>query len=139
MEILRAITDYIPQRPPMVMIDELIEADGESAVSSFHILPSTIFITDGKFSEAGLVENIAQTAAVMLGHQCALKNIPVSIGFIAAVKDLKINFVPEINSVIQTKVRITNTVMNVTIIEGKVEQLNNTLCTCEMKILITNE
>src|SRR4051812_705742 len=101
----------------MVMIDELIEADEHMAASTFRILPSTLFVADGKFSEAGLVENIAQTAAAMVGHQCVSKNIPVPIGFIAAVKDLKINFIPEINSVIQTKVRITNTVMNVTIIE----------------------
>jgi len=139
LEILRAITDYIPQRPPMVMIDELIEAGEHAVVSSFCILPSSIFTNDGKFSEAGLVENIAQTAAAMVGHRCISQNIPVPLGFIAAVKDLKINFVPDVNSVIQTKVSVTNTVMNVTIIEGKIEQSNNVLCTCEMKILITNE
>jgi 3-hydroxyacyl-[acyl-carrier-protein] dehydratase len=134
-----SILNYIPQRPPMVMVDTLIEADHEKATSSFQIAPDNIFVEDGKFSEPGLVENIAQTAAAMVGYQCALRNVPVPVGFIAAVKNLKINFIPEAVSTIQTHVTVTNTVMNVSIIEGRVEQSGTLLCTCEMKILIQNK
>ena len=74
----------------MVMIDRLVSAESDSAVSSFLIKTDNIFVEDGKFTEPGLVENIAQTAAAMVGHHCALNKIPVPIGFIAAVKDLKI-------------------------------------------------
>jgi predicted hotdog family 3-hydroxylacyl-ACP dehydratase len=131
-----AITDYIPQRPPIVMIDKLVYADETTAVSSFQILPTTLFVENEKFTEPGLVENIAQTAAAMVGYQCSLQNEPVPIGFIAAVKDLKINFIPVLFSTIQTKVAVINTVMNITIVEGRVEQLGKLLCSCEMKILI---
>jgi 3-hydroxyacyl-[acyl-carrier-protein] dehydratase len=130
------ITYFIPQRPPMVMIDELIESDSTSAITTFQILPSTIFVEAGKFTEPGLIENIAQTAAAMVGHECATLGVPVPIGFIAAVKDLKINFVPEVLSTIHTTVTVTNTVMNVTIIQGKVEQFEKLVCSCEMKIVI---
>jgi 3-hydroxyacyl-[acyl-carrier-protein] dehydratase len=133
-----AITDFIPQRPPMVMIDELLQADATTATSSFQILPSTIFVEDGKFTEPGLIENIAQTAAAMVGHQCAILNVPVPIGFIAAIKDLKVNFTPHVLSTIHTTVTVTNTVMNVTIIQGKIEQAKKVVCTCEMKIMIQN-
>ena len=131
-----SILDYIPQRPPMVMVDELIQCDHETATSSFQVTAGNIFVGDEKFTEPGLIENIAQTAAAMVGYQCAAKKIPVPIGFIAAVKNLKINFMPAVESTIQTSVRITNEVMNVSIIEGRVEQSGKLLCTCEMKILI---
>lgn len=130
------ITDYIPQRPPIVMIDKLIHADETTAISSFRILPTTLFVENEKFTEPGLVENIAQTAAAMVGYQCSLQNKSVPIGFIAAVKDLKINFIPVAFSTIQTKVAVINTVMNITIVEGRVEQSGKLLCSCEMKILI---
>jgi 3-hydroxyacyl-[acyl-carrier-protein] dehydratase len=133
-----SVLDYIPQRPPMVMIDELIACDEKTATSSFLIKAGNIFVEDEKFTEPGLIENIAQTAAAMMGYQCALQNAPVPIGFIAAVKDLKINFIPNTASVIETTVTVTNNVMNVSIIEGKVEQSGKILCICEMKILIQN-
>jgi len=130
------ITDFIPQRTPMVMIDQLLSAESDSAMSSFLITNDNIFVEDGKFTEPGLVENIAQTAAAMVGHHCALNKIPVPIGFIAAVKDLKINSTPPPGSIISTKVKVTNTVMDVTIVEGVVLLAEEVICTCEMKILI---
>lgn len=130
------ITDFIPQRTPMVMIDQLLSAESDSAMSSFLITNDNIFVEDGKFTEPGLVENIAQTAAAMVGHHCALNKIPVPIGFIAAVKDLKINSTPPSGSIISTKVKVTNTVMDVTIVEGVVLLAEEVICTCEMKILI---
>ncbi len=130
------ITDFIPQRPPMVMIDELVTAESDLAVSSFLIKSDNIFVENGKFAEPGLVENIAQTAAAMVGHHCALNKIPVPIGFIAAVKDLKINTTPPVSSTISTQVKVTNNVMDVTIVEGVVKLQEEVICTCEMRILI---
>ena len=136
METVTPITDFIPQRPPMVMIDKLVSGESDSAVSSFLIKADNIFVEDGKFTEPGLVENIAQTAAAMVGRHCAQHKIPVPIGFIAAVKDLKINFTPPLGSTISTKVKVTNTVMDITIVEGVVELADEVICSCEMKILI---
>jgi predicted hotdog family 3-hydroxylacyl-ACP dehydratase len=133
---MEPITNFIPQRPPMVMIDELVRGESDSAVSSFLIMPDNIFVEDGKFTEPGLIENIAQTAAAMVGHHCVQHKLPVPIGFIAAVKDLKIDFIPPVGSLILTKVKVTNTVMDVTIIGGKVELAEEVICSCEMKILI---
>ncbi len=133
------ITHFIPQRPPMVLIDELLRSDATSAITIFSILPTTIFVEAEKFTEPGLIENIAQTAAAMVGYECDTLGIPVPIGFIAAVKDLKINFIPEVNSTIRTTVTVTNTVMNVTIIQGKVEQSEKLVCSCEMKIVIQTD
>jgi 3-hydroxyacyl-[acyl-carrier-protein] dehydratase len=132
----QAITDFIPQRPPIVMIDRLIQSDLESATSAFTILPTNIFVDDGKFTEPGLIENIAQTAAAMVGYQSSLQQIPTPIGYIASIKDLSIKFLPDVLSTIRTTINVTNTVMDVTIIKGMVEQNEKIVCSCEMRILI---
>jgi hypothetical protein len=98
------------------------------------IEPDNVFVSNEYFREPGLVENIAQTAAMHVGYQCALKNIPIPIGYIAAVKDLKIFSLPRHNTRISTSVKITNKVLDVTVVEGKVEQEGNLLCSCEMRI-----
>ena len=128
------ITKYIPQRNPIVMVHALIEADDSHAVTELCIEPDNIFVSNEFFAEPGLVENIAQTAAMHVGYQCSLKNIPIPIGYIAAVKDLKIQALPKQNTRITTSVRVTNKVLDVTVVEGRVEQEGNLLCSCEMRI-----
>jgi 3-hydroxyacyl-[acyl-carrier-protein] dehydratase len=128
------ITQYIPQRSPIVMVHNLLEANDDHVVTQLAIEPDNVFVSAGFFAEPGLVENVAQTAAVHVGYQCARKNIPIPIGYIAAIKDLKIYELPEHNSSITTSVRITNKVLDVTVVEGKVEQDGKLLCSCEMRI-----
>ena len=128
------ITKYIPQRHPIVMVHELVEADDDHAITQLTIEPDNIFVSKEYFSEPGLVENIAQTAAMHLGYQCSLKNMPIPIGYIAAVKDLKIQTLPKQNSRITTSVKITNKVLDITVVVGRVEQEGNLLCSCEMRI-----
>jgi predicted hotdog family 3-hydroxylacyl-ACP dehydratase len=128
------ITKYIPQRHPIIMVHELVEADDDHAVTQLYIEPDNVFVSNEYFAEPGLVENIAQTAAMHVGYQCALKNIPIPIGYIAAVKDLKIRALPKQNTQITTSVKVTNKVLDVTVVEGRVEQAGNLLCSCEMRI-----
>ena len=128
------ITQYIPQRAPIVMVHALVEADDEHAVTQLAIEPDNIFVSNEFFAEPGLVENIAQTAAMHVGYQCSKKNIPIPIGYIAAVKDLKIQRLPKQHTQITTAVKITNKVLDVTVVEGRVEQEGNLICSCEMRI-----
>ena len=131
-----SITEYIPQRPPMVMIDELIGASDSSGTTTFTISPENTFVDSGRFSELGMIENIAQTAAAMVGYQCKVSNIPVPLGFIAAIKNWKLYDTPTVNSSIETTVNVVNSVMDVTIVEGSIKHDDKLLCSCEMRILI---
>jgi 3-hydroxyacyl-[acyl-carrier-protein] dehydratase len=128
------ITNYIPQRAPIVMIHNLVEANDEEVKTQLLIEPDNVFVDHGFFAEPGLVENIAQTAAALVGYQCAKKNWPIPIGYIAAIKDLKVHELPPQNSLVTTSVRITNKVMDVTVVEGHVELDGKILCSCEMRI-----
>lgn len=128
------ITKYIPQRAPMVMIHDLVEATEECAITELKITSENIFVQHGVLAEPGLVENIAQTAAVQVGYVCVQKNIPVPIGYIAAVKDLTFFNLPAVNTTIKTTVKVKNQVLDITLIEGEVEQNDEVLCRCEMRI-----
>jgi len=130
------IIRYIPQRWPMVMIHDLMEVSETHAITGFEILADNIFIRNGSLAEPGLVENIAQTAAVQVGYICMQKDVPVPIGYIAAVKDLKIFNLPIEKTSITTTVTVKNQVLDITLVEGKIEQDNQVLCSCEMRIFV---
>ena len=62
------ILTLIPQRPPFVMIDEFSSSSALSTRTKFHVTAENIFADEGMLAEAGLVENIAQTAAARAGY-----------------------------------------------------------------------
>jgi 3-hydroxyacyl-[acyl-carrier-protein] dehydratase len=131
---IKSITQYIPQRSPMVMIHNLLEVTEDSAVTQFTIQPDNIFLHNKKLAEPGMVENIAQTAAVQVGYVCVQKKIVVPIGYIAAIRDLKVFDFPLENSTITTSVTVKNQVLDITLVEGVIRQNNQVLCQCEMRI-----
>lgn len=116
------------------MVHALLEASDTHSVTEFRIEPDTIFVRNGALGEAGLIENIAQTAATQIGYLCHLRGKPVPVGYIAAIKRLGIYSLPEVHSTLRTTITLTNKIMDVTVAEGKVEQDGKVLCSCEMRI-----
>jgi 3-hydroxyacyl-[acyl-carrier-protein] dehydratase len=134
-----SIIDYLPQRPPVVMIDCLIEADEKHTVSSLEVSEQNIFCQNGSFSESGLVENIAQTAAAGVGYLCKQNGKPVPVGFIASIRDLKIEKLPSATSVLVTETVNVDEVMGVSIVRGTVKCGDAFIAGCEMRIFVKPE
>jgi 3-hydroxyacyl-[acyl-carrier-protein] dehydratase len=130
------ITDYIPQRPPIVMIHNLVEASDEHARTQLHIAPDNVFVEEGFLREPGMVENIAQTAAVQVGYIFKMKNLPIPIGYIAGIKDLRIGSLAPVGATLTTEIRILNQVLDVTLVEGRITHDGREICRCEMRIFI---
>jgi len=130
------ILTYIPQRPPMVMVDSLIEATEKRIVSRFTVKNGNVFLEENVLKEAGIIENIAQTAAAGVGYKQVTQKLPVKLGFIAAIKNLKIYSLPGLNSQIETIVEVVNEVMEVTIVQGTVMESGNKIAECELRIFI---
>lgn len=130
------ILDLIPQRPPIVMVDKLISAEEGKTITGLTIQPDNIFVMDGLFREPGIIENIAQSAAVGVGWVCSHTGEPVPTGFIGAIKNLVIHFMPEAYSEITTEVTIEHQVMEATIIRGCVFFQGRLVAECEMKIFL---
>jgi predicted hotdog family 3-hydroxylacyl-ACP dehydratase len=133
------ILEYIPQRPPVVMIDKLLYAGPDKTISGLLVQEENIFYYNGFLSESGLVENIAQTAAVGMGFLSKQENKQVPVGFIASIKELKIHHLPVAGDEITTEVIVTNQVMEVSIVKGIVFKGSMVLAECEMRIFIKPE
>ncbi len=128
------ITAYIPQRQPFVMVDEVLLADPKASKTSFVIKEDNIFVTEGLFTEPGLIENMAQTAAAGTGYRYQQKGEVVPVGFIASIKNLKIFALPKVGDVLHTENIVAHTVMNVHVVEAVVYVGEEKMASCEMKI-----
>ena len=139
MNMLNPITHYIPQRPPIVMIDKLESADETTTATSFYVSAENIFVENGVLKEPGLIENIAQTAAAQVGYLCDQKKAPVPIGYIAAIRHLKIFNLPLVGTTLQTSITRKNQIMDIILIEGTTTQSGEVICTCEMRVFVKSE
>jgi len=129
------ILRYIPQRAPVVMIDTLLACAELSSTTSFTILADNIFCENGLFTEAGILENIAQTGAAKLGYEYISRNKPVPPGFIGAIKNLEISTFPKVGDTIETSISIDHEVLGVTVITGIVKLAGVQIAKAEMKIV----
>ncbi|MES2590652.1 MAG: 3-hydroxyacyl-ACP dehydratase [Bacteroidota bacterium] len=130
------ITDYIPQRAPIVMIDTLNYCEAGITKTSFEIRKDNIFVKNGLLHEPGIIENIAQTAAANAGYEVKKNGAEPMIGFIGAIKDLVIYQLPKIGDVLETTVKLKMEVMGVTLIEGSSFCNGTEIAKCEMKIVL---
>jgi len=130
------ITNYIPQREPFIMIDTIIMADEQATKTSFTIPASYLFIENGYFTEPGLIENMAQTAAAGTGYKAQQENKPSPVGFIGALKNLRIYELPKINSTIITTVKSLHQIMNAHIVHATITIDDREIASCELKIFL---
>ena len=121
------------------MVGKLLHTDESAARSSFLIAEDNVFVKDGCFQEAGLLENMAQTAALGAGYQAKAENRPVVSGYIAAINNLEIFGLPGIGDELITEVKIENHIFNVTVISGKVWNKGELIASGEMKLFSVSE
>jgi len=130
------ILKFIPQRAPMVMVEKLHKAEGGQTIGSFEVKKENIFCEDNYLQEPGLIENIAQTAAVGVGFEYRNENKDVPTGYIGAVQKLTIHQLPKVGKSIFTEINVEHKVFNTTLINGKITCGNELIADCKMKIFL---
>jgi predicted hotdog family 3-hydroxylacyl-ACP dehydratase len=130
------IFDYIPQRDPICLVHTIYECDSESVRTGFNIESGHFFVSNDVLMEAGIVENLAQSCASQAGYFAKQAGGEPKVGYIANIKNLQINFLPPVNSELVSEVRVTNKVMNVTLVNAVSTCNGKEVARCEMKIFL---
>lgn len=114
------ILELIPQAPPMAMVDGLIASDDRSTSSRLILDKNNIFCQDGFFHEPGLVENMAQTAALRGGFRAYQNGSKPKTGFIGSIKNFSVYRLPSDHATLQTTITVTSQMSNAMMIKGQV-------------------
>jgi predicted hotdog family 3-hydroxylacyl-ACP dehydratase len=130
------ILSLIPQRPPFVMIDRLLDCDGARTRTAFRVDGKNIFVSDGRLHESGLIENIAQTVAAGEGYLARREERPVQIGFIGAIKNLQIDILPCLSDELITETTSTGQAAGINLISGKIWCAGKVIVQCSMTIVL---
>ena len=138
------VARLIPQRPPMVMVHSLTGHDDRKTVTAFTVEEDNIFTENGYFSEAGLIENMAQSSALRTGWISAGNaengnDFSPLVGVIGAIKDFELFRKPEVGSSIQTTVELLTEFGNATMVRAYVREDDELIASAELKIFLTDE
>lgn len=130
------VRQFLPQQPPFVLIDKLLEYDAETTAvkTALKVKADTPFVENGAMVAAGLVEHIAQSCAARVGYYDWLHDIPVTIGVIGEVKQMKIYYSPRVGDEIFTVVTPKTEVMGVLLASAVVKDaMQNLIAMCNIK------
>jgi 3-hydroxyacyl-[acyl-carrier-protein] dehydratase len=138
----KEVTRYIPQREPIVMVHALLEHTDLQSKAAFSVEQGNIFVRDNRLLPSGLMEHIAQSAAIRSGYGFTLmakgdgpEKPPV--GFIAALKDFTVHRTPSVGEELQTVITQLNDLGNMTVIKGETFSGDELLASCEMKVFLS--
>jgi predicted hotdog family 3-hydroxylacyl-ACP dehydratase len=121
----------IPQKPPFVFVD-----DEKTSCGRFAITENNMFVKNGIFSTAGMVESMAQTAAAGTGYLCRVQNKGVPVGYIGALQKLEVMDWPPAGKPITMEISLITNILQVSLVSGMVKYDGKIMATCEMKIFI---
>ncbi|EJW97287.1 (acyl-carrier-protein) dehydratase [gut metagenome] len=132
------IKHLIPQREPILMVDELLDVQGEQAHTSLTIRPANYFLDDqGRLEASGLIEHMAQSASAFAGYQAVqagAANPPV--GYIGEVKNFQCYHYPKVGDVLHTVICFGPEVEGVILCSGITYVDEQKLAETQMKIYI---
>lgn len=131
------VLDLLPQRPPFVFIDRLVDCTAEATVTSLTVREDHPFFASGRMQAPGLLENIAQTCATRIGYLNKCNRQEIKIGVIGAVRDLRFFRLPAVGETLTTRIEVTSEVMALTLVEAAIrDEKGELIATCEMKIAV---
>lgn len=127
---------YIPQATPFEMIDELVSATEAGTQTRFTVREGHLFVEEGLFTEPGLIENMAQTAAAGTGFTAQEEGKPAPVGFIGAIKNFEVSRLPKTGETIISETRMLMQVMNAHVVEAKILLDDQVIASAEFKIFL---
>ncbi len=132
---LDRILQLIPQKPPFVMVDSLLEYTEKTGTTGFTIPSDNILVENTFFSEPGLIEHMAQSMSLWRDYEGFLSGLDKpKTGFIGAIKAVEIMELPKAGSKLITYVEIRQEFMNVTSVGARTfDEEGKLLATSEMK------
>ena len=115
------IKQLIPQRSPIMMVDELLCVNGDEAQCRLTVREDNFFLeADGLIAEVGIIEHIAQSASAFAGYRAIEAGATEPpVGYIGEVKNFHLSQRPAVGDVLITTITMGPTVDGVTIISGE--------------------
>jgi len=130
------ILSLILQRAPIIMLDAFYEGNETEAHTGLTVQPDNLFCVNGRFTEPGLIEHIAQSASAHAGYKALCKQQTSPLGFIGEIKKFRVFRLPAVGEQLRTSVQVLSEVLNISLISAEIKSGDEPIAVSQMKIFI---
>ncbi len=130
------IKTFIPQREPMLMVDALYQCDETSVETGLTIAADNLFVDGKLFSESGMIEHIAQSAATFAGYNDWINKRPIVLGYIAEIKKFALKTPAHAGDSLRSKLTVQSQAMNITLMNAVTTINGVEAASCKIKIFM---
>ena len=130
------VGSLIPQKAPFVMVDKLFSFTENAIVAGLTIPAANIFVQEGRFTEPGIIEHMAQSVALYTGYQYYLKNEPAPTGYIGSIKDVEVLELPLAGDDLITEVTVLQEFMGITLVDIVTKRNGTPIANGQMKTVL---
>jgi predicted hotdog family 3-hydroxylacyl-ACP dehydratase len=131
------IKRLLNQRAPILMVDAVYSIKDNECTAGLNIETDNIFVSEGKLTEPGLIEHIAQSASAFVSYKVNGGESAPVLGFIGEVKKFKlVGGLPNVGDNLLTTITIQSEVMNITMFTSETYAGDVLVATCQMKLSV---
>ena len=120
------VGNILLQTPPFRFVDTLVSFEREEVETAYTVPAEGPLVEAGHLTEAGLVENMAQSSAAR-------------IGYLGQVKNLIINRLPSSGERLSTFVKVRQDIFGITLVDAEVRCGEETVATAAIKTALRDE
>jgi len=128
------VLSYIPQRPPFVFVDRILECGEHSILTDFVVPKEHQLVENGQLVAAGVMENLAQSCAARIGWENRDKG--VRVGVIGGVSNWEFHYAPHVGDTLLTTIIIGTQVFDATIVQAETRCNGQLVAKCNMKVFL---
>lgn len=111
----------LPHRPPMILVDQIIEYRQGSGVVSAVVRSGDLFVgEDGQLEAVALIELVAQSYAAIKGYDDLINQRPVQKGFLVGSRTFKVNRCPHVGEELMIEIDTTAELDSFSVIDGAI-------------------
>lgn len=135
----KVIQQLLPHRNPMIMVDALFKENGNCGEVHFTIREENLFVANNELAPSGLIEHMAQAAALFSGFKKQSDHPIAEVGFIASIKNLEINRLPRVDTILKTEVCILHEIMHISTVKLSTFMDNDLIASAEMNTVLKTD
>ncbi|MBN2644652.1 MAG: hypothetical protein JXR59_04165 [Desulfuromonadaceae bacterium] len=129
--------ELLPHRPPMLLIDELLECQPTSGRVTARFDANSLFADrGGQIEPVVMVELLAQAWAAVKGWQDRSQGLPVRQGYLVGGRSVTVYQAPRIGESLSIVVELAGEIDGFAVIDGQIVCGKNTLAEGSLKLWI---
>jgi predicted hotdog family 3-hydroxylacyl-ACP dehydratase len=130
------ILDIIPQRKPFVFVHSYYGEDNGVFYTGYLPEDGTLLTENGHFLETGIIEHMAQSAAVIMGYEYKSRGESIPVGFIGSVSKFELNRMPVVGEELYTGTKVMAKFGDISLVECTISVNGVKVASGELKIFL---